>query len=69
MKETKYAFMDDPIMNEPPDPHVKGTIERGSKKEFWLSRPCPPNVNPDNWEESEQARWDKIFKRGDNERN
>jgi hypothetical protein len=45
-------------------PHIKGTIQRGKRTEFWLSRPCPTGVDPDDWEESEQARWDRIFKRG-----
>ena len=48
-----------------PDLHIGGTITRNRNgktlTEFWLSRPRPKGVSLDDWEEQEQARWDRIF--------
>jgi len=39
-KRNQYALMDDPIMDEPADLHVRGTIPRGNGKvEFWMFNP------------------------------
>ena len=42
--------------------HIKGTISRGGGNlEFWLSRPRPAGFSIDEWEEQEQAKWERIF--------
>lgn len=52
-----------------PDLHIGGTIVRSPKKgrgartDFWLTRPCPKGIDPDDWETQEQKRWDRIFRR------
>ena len=41
--------------------HIGGTIPRGTSLEFWLSIPHPKGVSVDEWEEIQQAKWDRIF--------
>ena len=43
--------------------HISGTIPRGTKLEFWLSRPRPQGVSIDKWEEIQQAKWNRIFRK------
>jgi len=43
------------------DLHVHGTISRGGKLEFWLSRPRPVGLSIDEWEELEESKWNRIF--------
>ena len=63
MKENRYALMDDPIMDEPPNLHVSGTIPRKKGLEFWMSQPRPEGVSIDEWEDIQQAKWARIFKK------
>lgn len=61
-KRNQYALMDDPIMDEPADLHVRGTIPRGNGKlEFWMSAPRPKGMSQDQWDKIRQARWDLAF--------
>lgn len=61
-KKNQYALMDDPVMDEPADTHIRGTIPRaGGKVEFWMSIPRPKGVSIDEWEEIQQAKWDRIW--------
>ncbi len=46
---------------EEKDLHIHGTIPRGTKLEFWLTRPRPKGINIDDWEVEEEARWDRLF--------
>ena len=63
----QYAYMDDEWAFPEPDPHIRGTIERsGGRLEFWLSRPRPRGIDIDEWEEMEQAKWNRIFGKGEN---
>jgi hypothetical protein len=50
-----------------PDLHIQGTIVRSPRKgrgrriDFWMSRPCPKGVEPDDWELQQQQKWDRIW--------
>ena len=61
---TEFATKDNELPYTP-DLHISGTIvkNRNGKTftEFWLSRPRPKGVSLDDWEEQEQAKWNKIF--------
>jgi len=58
----KWAtFDEDTGYTEEKNPHISGTIPRGTKLEFWLSIPRPKGVSVDEWEEIQQAKWDRIF--------
>lgn len=61
-KRNRYALMDDPVMGEPADLHVRGTIPRaGGKLEFWMSAPRPKGVSVEEWDKIQQAKWDLAF--------
>lgn len=63
MKENKYALMDDPVMDEPHAPHVKGSTRKGKGVEFWMSQPRPQGVELDDWEEWQENKWERIFRK------
>jgi len=46
---------------EEKDLHIKGTIPRRNGTEFWLTCPRPSGVSIDEWEEIQQAKWDRIW--------
>ena len=57
----EYATLDD-IDQIEADPHIKGTIRRGGDRlEFWLSAPRPARYTIDEWEEIQEAKWNRIF--------
>lgn len=58
-KKNQYATMDSVLPGK--ILHKRGTIERSGKLEFWLSQPCPRGVSIDEWEEIQQAKWERIF--------
>ena len=65
MKENRYALMDDAVMDDTPNTHIKGTIERsGGRIDFWMAAPRPEGVSVDEWEKIQQAKWDTIFPKG-----
>lgn len=46
------------------NPHISNTIPRGTSLEFWMMTPRPTGVTFDAWEEKQQQKWDRIFKKG-----
>jgi len=47
-----------------PDLHISNTIRRKRGTEFWLYHPCPKGIDPDDWEAQRQAKWGRIFNKG-----
>ncbi len=43
------------------NPHIGGTIPRGTSVEFWMTAPRPKGVSYEEWEAKQQANWDRIF--------
>ena len=43
--------------------HIRGTIPRGTRLEFWLTRPRPRGISIDEWDALEQAKWNRIFEK------
>lgn len=70
-KRNEYAFMDDPIMDEPPDPHVRGTVRTAKGTKTWVGQPRPKGWTVDDWEKFTTERWERIFGKngGSDERN
>jgi hypothetical protein len=55
----QYAAIDTVI--DDADPHVRGTMTRGTSLTFWMVQPRPPSVSFEDWERHTQALWDRAF--------
>ena len=64
---TSYATFDEATgYTTEANPHIGGTIPRGTSIEFWMTAPRPKGVDFDEWERKEQEKWDRIFGKKEN---
>ena len=62
-KLTEYASLESAYEVDT-DPHISGTIRRGGDRtEFWLSAPRPKGFTIDEWENIQEAKWSRIFRK------
>lgn len=55
----EYATMD--TIEDDADLHIRGTIPRPGRLEFWLTQPRPRGMSIEEWEEITRNKWDRIF--------
>jgi len=67
---TEWATSDNELPYVP-HLHVGRTVTKTRNgrtfTEFWLTRPRPKDIDFDDWEAQEQARWDRIFPKKEEE--
>jgi len=66
-KKNEYATLDTIVPEA--NLHISGTIPRKNGLEFWMSIPRPKGVSVDEWEEIQEAKWQRIFGKKEDDEN